>query len=350
MCLITITIILTTIPVGRGAVGESTRKEEPPSATKTSFMMGTLVSIKAYGPNAQNAVDAAFARIRDIESEVSASLPDSEISELNLSAGKAPVRISRDTEILLREALRFARASGGKFDPTIGPLVKLWQIGTDKAHIPPAAEIEAAMHLVRYQDLIVNEKDGTAFLRRPGMAVDLGAIAKGYAGDEVIRILKDAGIRSGYVDLGGNVVVLGSKPDGTPWRVGVQDPRGERGDYVLAIPVVDKSVVTSGDYERYFEKDGVRYHHILDPFTGWPSRSGLISATIISDRSIDGDALSTTVFLLGPDKGMKLIEELPGIDGVLITTDKKILVSRGIQDKVEWPHGSSKYRYEKAAQ
>lgn len=312
----------------------------PQSATKSEFLMGTLVTAKAYGPNARRAVDKAFDRIRQIEQEVSANLEDSEISALNRAAGKTPVRISRDTLILLKEAYRFAEISQGEFDPTVGPLVKLWGIGTEKAHVPQAKDIEKARALIGYRDLVINEKDGTAFLKRPGMAVDLGAVAKGYAGDEVIRIFQEFGISSGYIDLGGNVVVLGSKPEGGPWRVGIQDPRGERGNYVLAIPVIDKSIVTSGDYERYFEKDGVRYHHILDPKTGSPSRSGLISASIVSDKSIDGDALSTTVFLLGPDKGMKLIESLPGIEGVLITSDKRVLISSGLRDEVIWSHGN----------
>lgn len=310
------------------------RDTEP--TVHTNFAMGTVITMKAYGPNGEAAIQRAFDRIRELEGLMSVNLPSSQISKLNRNAGEMPVKLDRAVFYVLEKAKEYAALTGGKFDPTIEPIVKLWGIGTEKARVPQNSEIESALRLVNYQDLILDPSSLTARLARPGMAVDLGGIAKGYAADEVAQIFKEAGIKSAYVDIGGNVLVVGTKPDGSPWRVAIQDPRSERGLYVAIISAQDEAIVTSGDYERYFERDGRRYHHIFDPATGWPSNSGIISATIVSKSSIDADALSTSVFILGPTKGMKLIESLPGIEGVIITKDFGVLVSPGLKDRISF--------------
>jgi thiamine biosynthesis lipoprotein len=179
----------------------------------------------------------------------------------------------------------------------------------------------------------------------PGQSVDLGGIAKGYAGDEAIKIYKKHGIKSAYVNLGGNVVTLGTKPDGTPWRIGIQNPRAQNGYYLGTVEVTDKAIVTSGDYERYFEADQIRYHHILDPQTGYPADSGLMSATVVTDVSVDADALSTAVFTLGLEKGMAMVKSLKGVEAILVTKDKEIYITEGIKSSFTFTDGSKEFKY-----
>ncbi|EPN2092521.1 FAD:protein FMN transferase, partial [Clostridium botulinum] len=177
-----------------------------------------------------------------------------------------------------------------------------------------------------------NEKESTVMLKRKGQAIDLGAIAKGYTADELKKVLLNYNVSSAFLSLGGNVYVLGNKPDKTPWKIGVQNPLEPRGDYLGIVSVSDKSVVTSGNYERFFERNGKRYHHIFDTKTGYPAEKGLISVSIISDKSIDGDALSTSVYTLGLDEGKKLIESLNNVEAVFVTKDKKVYITSGLKD------------------
>lgn len=184
-------------------------------------------------------------------------------------------------------------------------------------------------------------------LKKVGQSIDLGGIAKGYAGDEAIKIYKKHGIESAYINLGGNVVVLGKKPNGKPWKIGIQNPRDIKGKYIGIVEVSDKAVITSGDYERYFEENGKRYHHIFDPNTGYPANSGLISATIITGLSIEGDALSTAVFVLGLEKGIELVESLEGVEGIFITEDKNIYVTSGLENNFIFSNESKEFNYVK---
>ncbi|HHV62587.1 MAG TPA: FAD:protein FMN transferase [Firmicutes bacterium] len=312
--------------------------------TETRFMMGTVVTMKAYGPGAAAAVKEGFARVKELENKVSINIQASEISRVNDEAGLRPVRVSKDAFDIAQSALKYAALTSGKFDPTIGPVVKLWGIGTDHVRVPDPGILAAKRSLVNYKDVSLDSNQRSIMLKRRGMMLDFGGIAKGYAADEVARIFREKGVKSAYVDLGGNILVVGSRPDGRPWRIAIQDPRKERGFYVAVIQARDKSIVTSGDYERYFEVNGKRYHHIFDPATGWPSNSGIMSATIISDRSIDGDALSTSVFILGPEKGLELVNRLPGIEAVVITTDRRILVSKGLSKSGALTITSKEYR------
>jgi thiamine biosynthesis lipoprotein len=233
----------------------------------------------------------------------------------------------------VQTAQHYSQLSEGAFDITIGPLVNLWGIGK-KEEVPSQAAIDSTKVLIDYRKLQIGASAGTIGLPEMGMSIDLGAIAKGYAGDEAARIFKEYGVKNGIISLGGNVVVVGTRPDGKPWRVGIQNPFKPIGNYAAVVEETDKTVVTSGTYERYFIKDGKRYHHILDPSTGYPADNGLASVSIIADKSIDADALSTTVFLLGPEKGMGLVDDLPNVECIMITNDKKITVSSGLQDKI----------------
>jgi thiamine biosynthesis lipoprotein len=321
-----------------------TKAENP--VTKTNFLLDTLIQITAYGDNASNAIDQAYDRINDIQKKMTASGDDSEVIDINKKAGKDFQKVSPDTFYVIKKGLYYSQSSHGRFDITIGPLVKLWGIGTDKARVPSRAEIKNALGHINYKNVVLNENENSVMLKEPGMAIDLGAIAKGYAADEVVRILKANGIKSAAADLGGNIYVLGKKPNGSPWKIGIQDPFEPRGNTFATVDVADKTLVTSGVYERYFIKDGKRYHHILDTSTGYPVDNGLVSVTIISDSSIDADGLSTTVFALGLKDGMKYVEKVPHIEAVFVTKDRKVYTSSGIE-KYNFKIINSQFRLEK---
>ena len=298
-----------------------------------------------YGEDASKASDEVFDKLQWLEKTMTINGSGSEIDTLNDMAGKEGVKLTHESIYVLETAKKYSELSGGAFDVTVGPLVKSWGIFTENPKVPGKDEVSNLLKLVNYKNIIVDKSTLTAKLEKPGQIADLGGIAKGYAGDEAVKIYKKYGITSAYINLGGNVVVLGSKPDGTDWKVGVQNPRAENGKFIGILNLSDKTVVTSGDYERYFEKDGVRYHHILDPKTGYPSDSGLISTTIVADNSIDADALSTATFVLGLDKGMRLIESLNGIDAIFITKDKKVYVTDGLKDRFKFDDESKEYEY-----
>ncbi|MDK2990775.1 MAG: FAD:protein transferase [Clostridiales bacterium] len=307
--------------------------KEPEKTVKTEFLMDTLMELTAYGPNGEKAIDAAMKRIKEIDVLMSVSSETGDVYKINKAAGQDPVKVSDETMYVVQAAQHYSQLSEGAFDITIGPLVSLWGIGK-KEEVPSQAAIDSTKALVDYRKLRIDASAGTIGLPERGMSVDLGAIAKGYAGDEAVRIFKEYGVKNGIISLGGNVVVVGTRPDGKPWRVGIQNPFKPTGNYAAVVKETDKTVVTSGTYERYFIKDGKRYHHILDPSTGYPADNGLASVSIIAGKSIDADALSTTVFLLGPEKGMEIVEDLPNIECIMITNDKRITVSSGLQDKI----------------
>ncbi|MDR1251388.1 MAG: FAD:protein FMN transferase [Treponema sp.] len=319
------------------------RAKVPPP--QMEFVLGTVCSVNLYEDGSDKLYSRIFTRIREIDRTMSA-VPGSqasgqEVSEvvrINRNAGIAPVRVSAELFDVLERALYYAELSGGAFDPTIGPLVMLWGIGTPAERIPDEAEIAGALSLVDWRDLVIDREAGTVFLRRPGMALDLGGIAKGYAADEAARLAREGGAWRGIFDLGGNILALGGRDNGgdnrgeaVPWRIGVQDPLGERGAYIGVLPVRDKSIVTSGIYERYFEAGGRRYHHILSTGDGRPVNNGLLSVTIIADYSIDADGLSTTVFALGYEKGRALVEALANTEAIFVFEDRTVKITAGIE-------------------
>ncbi|MDR3192841.1 MAG: FAD:protein FMN transferase [Treponema sp.] len=301
-----------------------------PSPARTEFAMGTVCGVNLYERGSRRTYAAVFARIREIEGIMSANLADTELDRINRNAGKSPAAVSGELLDLLTEAKAYAAMSGGAFDPTVGPLVKLWGIGGDEPRLPGEEEITGALALVDYRDLVIDREAGTAFLRRPGQALDLGAIAKGYAADQAVLTAEKAGVRRAIVDLGGNVFAWGERRKGEAWRIGVQDPRKERGATLGVIRVKNKSVVTSGVYERYFEEGGKRYHHILSTKDGYPVENGLLSVTVVADFSVQADALSTAVFALGYEKGRALVESRPGVEAVFVFDDLRVILSSGI--------------------
>lgn len=298
---------------------------------RSGLAIGTVCSIRIVDGGSQRALDEAFARLVAIENVMSANKDGTVVDALNKAAGGAPIKVPADLMAVLQRSLLYAELSGGAFDPTIGPLVKLWGIGGDNERVPEPAEIGAALRLIDHRGLTLDTRAGTAALARPGMRVDLGAIAKGYAADEVARILKDRGVKAAIVDLGGNIMAVGKKPDGSPWRIGVQDPFDQRGAYIgLASVPGGTTVVTSGIYERYFTGPaGEHYHHILDVKTGYPVVSDLVSVTIIASSSMDADGLSTAAFALGLERGMALIESRKEVEAVFIDSSRRVYLSSG---------------------
>ncbi|MCX7030749.1 MAG: FAD:protein FMN transferase [Spirochaetes bacterium] len=301
-------------------------------------LLGTLCKITTWGP-AEEAANAAFERILNIDEHMSANRAASEVSRINAAAGTAAVAVSADTFTVIREAVALSRLGDGRFDLTVGPLVNLWGIGTDDARVPAANEIAAARALVGWRDVALSEADSTVFLRRAGMAIDLGAIAKGYAADEAAAVLAAKGVRTALIDLGGNVLTLGAKPDGSPWRIGLQDPDPSvpRGTHIGIIEFEGSfSVVTSGTYERYFVRDGVRYHHLLDTATGMPVENGLVAVTIFTSRSMTADGYSTLVFASGLDRGRTLVERTDGAMEALFFTDRfEVYATSGIRSRLK---------------
>ncbi len=227
----------------------------------------------------------------------------------------------------------FSEESKGGYDLTIGPLVKLWSIGLPEAKVPTKEEIDAVKSQIDYSKVIMNDETKEVFLSEENMAIDLGSIAKGYAADEIVKMLKTEGVEQAIVDLGGNIYAMGKKNNESDWKIGIQNPFDNRGNVVGTIEVHDKTVVTSGIYERYIEKDGVKYHHILNPKTGYPYESEIAGVSIISDKSIDGDALSTLIFTKGIEEGVKFLNEIDSVEAIFISKDKKVYLTSGMKDK-----------------
>jgi thiamine biosynthesis lipoprotein len=308
----------------------------PPAVavSESEFVMGTVCSITLYAPTVDSApvFHDVFTRFHEIENRVSANRSDTDIDRVNQNAGRSAIVVHAETRTLLEQALYYAELSDGAFDPTVGPLVNLWGIGTENPRLPSQGEIEAALTLVNWRDARVDPTSGAVFLAKTGMALDLGAIAKGYAADEAARILANADVSGAIIDLGGNIFAYGTKNYNEPdrlWRIGVQNPLDGRGAYIGILALQNKSVVTSGMYERYAEFNETRYHHILSTRDGYPVQNGLLSVTIIAASSTAGDALSTTVFVLGYERGRALIESLEGVEALFVFEDKTIRATSG---------------------
>lgn len=307
-------------------------KAPPP---QTEFVMGTVCSVNLFDRGKPEIYREIFARLKEIEDRMSINKGGTDLDAVNANSGIAPVVVHEDVAHVVAEAKRFAELSGGAFDPTIGPIVKLWNIGTDDARVPSSAEIKAALPLVGWRDLEVDEAARSVFLKRKGMVIDLGAIAKGYAADEVAKIIQAHRIPRAIIDLGGNVLAYGTKKGGEAWRIGVQDPSAQRGEPIGVVQAKNKTMVTSGVYERFLEVDGVRYHHILSTTDGYPVRNGLLSVTIIADKSIEADGLSTSVFALGFEKGKALVESLNDVEAIFIFDDLTVRATKGIKKDFE---------------
>lgn len=292
------------------------------------FYLDTVITISGYAD--KEILEGAVALCGEYEKVFSRTVKGSDVWRINHGEG-CPVQVCGDTAELLAMALDICEKSGGALDITIAPASDLWDFKADEPEIPDSGELSSAAELVDYTKL---KLEGDMVTLPAGMAIDLGAVAKGYIADKAAEYLKEKGVESAILNLGGNVVALGSKPDGREWSIGIQDPEKENGKSGYSVMVADKSVVTSGIYQRGFDKDGVRYHHILDRATGWPVQNGLASVTIIADSSTMADAMSTACFVLGRDMGMSFAEEM-GVQAVFIGTDGKVSCTPALEGKLE---------------
>ncbi|MBQ3648509.1 MAG: FAD:protein FMN transferase [Spirochaetia bacterium] len=305
---------------------------KPKPVRQTELALGTVCSVSLFDSKEKALLPASFSLISELENKISKNIPTSEISALNRSAGVSPVAVSKAVFELLTMAQKFSILSEGMFDVTIDPVVELWGIGTDHAAVPDAEHLKHAVALVDYRALVLDAENSTAFLPQKELAVDLGGIAKGYIADQVCDFLISSDSKGGIIDLGGNILAFGKKPDGSSFRIGLQDPFGGRGSAIGVVTMENGSMVTSGIYERFFEQDGKRYHHIFDVRTGYPVDNSLVGVSILSGESAVGDALSTAVFALGLEKGMALVERTSGVEAVFITKDKEVYISSGLKD------------------
>ncbi|MBM6615197.1 FAD:protein FMN transferase [Desemzia sp. RIT804] len=304
---------------------------------QTEFLMGTYVTLRVYDEGKEGVLEEAFARVEELADKVTVNEPGSEIDKVNQAAGEEAVELSDDVYPLIETAAEYSEVSNGGFDYTVGPITDLWRIGFDDARKPDQSEIDAMLPLVDYSKVELDAENQSIFLTQPGMALDLGAIAKGYIADEIKVLFEEAEVTTAIIDLGGNVVVLGGSPtrQGEAWNIGIQDPMSERGETVGKTKQKDRSIVTSGIYERYLEVDGEIYHHLMNPETGYPFDNEIAGVSIISERSIDGDALSTVVFGLGLEDGLEYVNNREDIEAVFITKDKEVYTSEGLMDNFE---------------
>ncbi|MGG5325099.1 thiamine biosynthesis lipoprotein [Enterococcus pernyi] len=304
--------------------------------TDEQFLLGTYVRIRIYDEGKEDVLKPAFDRVKELGDKITINQSGSEVDEINQQAGIKPVKVSDDVYRLLKRAYEYSEDSHGGFDMAIGPITQLWRIGFDDARKPSQAEIDEALKLVDYHKVQFNDEAKTVYLQEKGMILDLGAIAKGFITDEVVKVLKDHDVTTAIVDLGGNVYVLGHSPRGEDqdWTVGIQDPNLARGTILGSIKERNKTLVTSGIYERYLEVDGVKYHHLFDPKTGYPFDNDIAGVTIITDQSIDGDGLSTAVFAMGVKDGLAYIEDKlnDGTEAIFVTKDDKVYVTDPIKD------------------
>lgn len=297
------------------------------------YIFDTIVTVKVYSDDVTaQQYEAIGTLLERIDQAMNRQKKGSEVDQVNKQAGLRAVSVSPETFMVVQKALEYAVVSEGRFDPTIGPVVDLWGIGTDHAQLPANATLTQKLQLVNYNNVIMNEAEQSIMLTQPGMSIDLGAIAKGYAADQIAVYLRSEGFESAMIDLGGNILAMGTKPKQDFWTIGIQNPASTRGETIGTLRVANKTVVSSGVYERFFLQDGVRYHHILNPFTGYPVSNNLLGVTIVTEHSIDADALSTTVFSMGLDKGLSFVEKLTGVEALFITDENIVYTTSGLKD------------------
>lgn len=303
---------------------------------KSKTLMDTFVTITVVSDSedkAETAIDNAFSTIEQFGKLINFFSDESEVSLINKNAGIREVKVSPETLNVIEKAIYVSEKSGGAFDPTIGPIMKLWDFY--KKVKPSEIEIKKKLPLVNYKNVIIDRDKSTVFLKKKGMLLDLGGIAKGYAADLAVATLKQNDIQSGLVVIAGDIRGFGLKPDGKPWNIGIKNPRqkNESDEIIAKIRLSDKAISTSGDYERYFLINGQRFHHLLDPKTGYPANL-CRSVSIISDKGAFSDAFSTAVFIIGHEKGLNLVQET-GMDAIIIYNNGIIHTTPGLKGKLE---------------
>ena len=324
-------------------------------ASAQIFAMDTVMKIAAFGPQAEEAVSETESQIQELEKQLSRTLPDSDVSRINRNGTVPTTGIAAGTWALLEAALEYRDATDGAFDITIAPVMDAWGFTGDSFRVPEQAELDALLRRVSSSEIQMQAESTESVALGEGQAIDLGGIAKGYTSDLVEQTFRANGVESGKISLGGNVFVLGTKPDGSDWRVGIKDPQNEEALAVI-LPLRDAYAITSGGYERYFEENGKTYHHIIDPATGYPADNGLLSVTVVAkangpDASGAGngamcDAFSTALFVMGEEKALDFWRTGGyDFDLVLVTADGRVVVTAGLADRFEEVKDSG-YTYE----
>ena len=310
-----------------GKITDGAGADEKVKETKNVFAMNTYITLTAYGEKAGTALDEAEDRIKNLESLLSVTDENSEIYAVNHSGG-TPVRLSSDTERVLSFALDMAQKTNGALEPTIYPVLTAWGFTTESYQIPAQEKINQLMQSVDFQKVKI---DNHTLTLPDGMQLDLGAVAKGYAGDEIASLLKSKGITSAIINLGGNVQTIGTRPDGSMWRVGLRAPDAD--GHIGILEVSDCAVITSGGYQKYFTgEDGQQYHHIIDPATGRPAERGLVSVTVIGKEGKLCDALSTALFVMGSENAIAYWKQHSNFEMILLTDKKEIYITEGLEN------------------
>jgi thiamine biosynthesis lipoprotein len=333
--LIVLTSLMLTALLSCSAQKESMYKKSMP-------LMDTIVSITVVCESkeqAEKAMEQAFTAIDHISNLINFYSDTSELSAINRNAGISETKVSPETFGIIEEAIYVADTSEGSFDPTIGPIMRLWDFADKK--MPSVTEVRHALPLVNYRDIIMNRKTSTILLRKKGMMLDLGGIAKGYAADTAILSLIKKGMSSGLVSIAGDIRTFGLKPDKNPWTIGIKNPRqtGNRDEIIAKVRLIEKAISTSGDYERYFIAEGKRFHHLIDPKTGFPAAT-CRSVSVVTDKAVYTDAFSTAIFVLGPEQGMKLAKDL-GMDVLIIDSYGTMHSTDGLKGKLSFEKSSS---------
>ncbi|MDA0738897.1 MAG: FAD:protein FMN transferase [Nitrospirae bacterium] len=302
---------------------------------RSQMLMGTLVWVSAVAPNepeAQKAATAGLGEIRRLEEILSTWIPESELSRVNAGAGETPIDVSLETIEVLEKSLEMDRLTEGGFNIAIGPAVEAWNVSRE-GRIPTQEELDAVRPLLKLGNLQLDSGSRQVFLKVPGMRLDIGGIGKGYAADLAANVMMQAGATAGVVAISGDIKTFGRMPDGERFVFGIQHPRRE-GALLGQLELEDEAVSTAGDYQRFFIKDGIRYHHILDPRTLHPARLSQ-SVTVMAKEGVVADGLDTGIFVMGPEKGMALIESLEGVEGVIVGGGGEILISSGLKSRLE---------------
>ena len=304
-------------------------KEESTSASRDFFAMDTYMSVLANGSGAEEAVDEAIAEVHRLDALLSTGNKDSEVGKINENGGGT---LSEDGKYLFAAAMELYEETGGLFDISIYPVMELWGFTDQNYHVPSEEDLANALAFVDASKISLDEQSGELSFAEEGMKIDFGGIAKGYTSARLMEVFRENGIQSALVNLGGNVQALGTKPNGSKWRIAVQDPEDASG-MIGVLSIADQAVITSGGYERYFEEDGNTYHHIIDPQTGYPAENGLISVTIVCGDGTKADGLSTSLFIMGKDDAIAFWRaHSDAFDMILMTKDRSLFVSEGIAE------------------
>jgi len=313
------------------------QKNGEPSITKTTFALNTVCTIRIYDKDAEEKIIYdAFDYIKSLENLLSRHIKTSDIAKINDNAGENYVIVDEQTLDLIKKCVYYSSLTDGAFDITLGSIIDLWDINSGKNYIPSEEDINLALKYTGYKNILIYEKNRSVKLAQKGVILDLGAAAKGYISQKTKEFLEKQGVKSAIIDFGGNIVILGKNNTGENFKIGIQTPFEERGNYIAVIGSEKNAIVSSGNYERYFKSSSGRiYHHILDPKTGSPVQNGLNQVTVICDDATVADILSTSIYVMGEKKGRELLRQLSGVEAVFVDDKNKVITTENIKNNIK---------------